>query len=74
MTKDKKLSITITFKKGEEDLYDFIKAKRNYSAFLKDLIQAKLDNLIITTERTNYIAVKNEVEKEVEETKAYDDF
>lgn len=37
-----KKTITVCFKESEKDLYDFIKSKRNYSVFMKDLIEAAM--------------------------------
>lgn len=31
-------TVTISFKKGEEDLYKYIKSKSNYSDFIKNVL------------------------------------
>lgn len=70
-----KKTITICFKESETDLYDFIKAKRNYSAFMKDLIEVAMKGQ--TTGFAPPIIQVNEVfkeEKKEEEVMAYDDF
>lgn len=48
--------IPISFKKGEEDLYNFIKSKRNASCYIKDLVEKDMNvNREVTMERqTSY--------------------
>lgn len=33
------LKIPISFKKNEKHIYDYIKSKRNYSDYIKDLVE-----------------------------------
>ena len=42
-----KLTTTISFKECEKHLYDFIKSKRNPSVFIKDLVEAHMNNQVL---------------------------
>ena len=42
------LKIPISFKEKEKAIYDFIKSKRNYSDYIKDLVEADMKNKEIT--------------------------
>lgn len=42
-----KLTTTISFKESEKHIYDFIKSKRNSSVFIKDLVEAHMNNQVL---------------------------
>ena len=57
----KKLTITISFKEDEFDLYDYTKRKKYYSAYVKNLIEEdkkkeieKKENTITRKPRLNF--------------------
>ena len=36
------MKIPVSFKKSEKDIYDYILTKRNYSVYIKDLVEADM--------------------------------
>lgn len=36
------MKIPVSFKKNEKDIYDYILTKRNYSVYIKDLVEADM--------------------------------
>lgn len=36
--------IPVSFKKSEEDIYNFVKGKRNASCYIKDLVENDMNN------------------------------
>lgn len=38
------MKIPISFKTGEEDLYNFLKSKRSPSVYIKDLLEKEMGN------------------------------
>lgn len=70
-----KRTITICFKENEVELYNFIKSKRNYSVFLKDIIELAMQGQVRGLVPP-VIPDKEEFTDEEKEkpTMAYDDF
>lgn len=55
------LKIPISFKEKEKAIYDFIKSKRNYSDYIKDLVEADMKNKEIVRKipSSNNIQINN---------------